>query len=173
MDALELFKKVLTASAYPESAYRIEQSSVSWSPGHRLRNLLVRAMRGQNKLIAKKLPFVAVAREEGRDWPMFGCTKVGHKRLDNVQTSIERVLDEGIPEDMVECDVWRGGCEMLMNAALNAHGDTGPRGGLDRHLLDQELTRRSASTGPMRALPGRICDQPAWHAARRRCAVAG
>lgn len=85
MDELELFKKVLTASAYPESAYRIEQISDSWSPAHRLTNVLVRALRKQKKLIVKKRDFVASDREEGRDWPMFGYTMVGHKRLDNVQ----------------------------------------------------------------------------------------
>lgn len=124
MDELELFKKVLTASAYPESAYRIEQISDSWSPVHRLRNVLVRILRKQNKLIVKKRKFVASDREEGRDWPMFGYTMVGHKRLDNVQESIECILDQNIPGDFVECGVWRGGCAMFMKAVLNARGDT-------------------------------------------------
>jgi len=124
MDDLELFKKVLTASAYPESAYRIEQISDSKSPAHKFRNFIVRTLRKQNKLLVKKREFNAADRDEGKDWPMFGYTMVGHKRLDNVQHAIETILEKDIPGDFVECGVWRGGCAMFMKAMLNARGDT-------------------------------------------------
>lgn len=63
MDDLELFKKVLTASAYPESAYRIEQLSASKSPVHKFRNFIVRTLRKQNKLLVKKREFNAADRD--------------------------------------------------------------------------------------------------------------
>jgi hypothetical protein len=60
----------------------------------------------------------------GRDWPADGLTMVGKKRLDNVQECIERVLEDGVPGDLVETGVWRGGAAMLMRAVLKAHSVT-------------------------------------------------
>jgi O-methyltransferase len=60
-------------------------------------------------------------RVEGRDWPAIGLTMVGKKRLDNVQQCVERVLEDGVPGDLVETGVWRGGTAMLMRAVLKAH----------------------------------------------------
>jgi O-methyltransferase len=64
------------------------------------------------------------ARAEGRDWPPNGLTMVGLKRLDNVQGCIEQVLADGVPGDLVETGVWRGGTSMFMRAVLAAHGVT-------------------------------------------------
>jgi hypothetical protein len=61
------------------------------------------------------------ARIEGRDFPANGLTMVGVKRLDNVQACIETVLTEGVPGDVIEAGVWRGGTSMFMRAVLNAH----------------------------------------------------
>jgi hypothetical protein len=61
-------------------------------------------------------------RLEGRDWPANGYTMVGMKRLDNVQACIESVLADGIPGDLIETGVWRGGTSIFMRAVLKAHG---------------------------------------------------
>jgi hypothetical protein len=61
-------------------------------------------------------------RLEGRDWPANGYTMVGMKRLDNVQKCIEDVLADGVPGDLVETGVWRGGTSIFMRAVLKAHG---------------------------------------------------
>jgi O-methyltransferase len=63
-------------------------------------------------------------REEGMDWPVRGHTMVGRKRLDNLQRCIETVLREGVPGDLMETGVWRGGCVILMRAVLAAFGDS-------------------------------------------------
>jgi O-methyltransferase len=63
-------------------------------------------------------------REEGIDWPVRGHTMVGRKRLDHLQQCIETVLRERIPGDLMETGVWRGGCVILMRAALAAFSDT-------------------------------------------------
>ncbi len=55
------------------------------------------------------------ARVEGRDWPPNGLTMVGLKRLDNVRACIEQVLADGVPGDLVETGVWRGGTWMYID----------------------------------------------------------
>jgi len=49
---------------------------------------------------------------------------VGMRRLDNLHQCTRTVLREGIPGDLVETGVWRGGCAILMRAILEAYEDT-------------------------------------------------
>src|SRR5467141_1354915 len=60
----------------------------------------------------------------GRDWPANGLTMVGKARLDNLQRCIETVVSEGIPGDLIETGVWRGGAAIFMRAVLHVHGVT-------------------------------------------------
>jgi O-methyltransferase len=60
-------------------------------------------------------------REEGRDWPPRAHTMVGRKRLDQLQAAIETVLREGVPGDLIETGVWRGGSVILMRGVLAAY----------------------------------------------------
>jgi len=64
------------------------------------------------------------ARAEGRDWPAHAETMVGRARLDSLQDCVEAVLTDGVPGDLVETGVWRGGASILMRGVLAAHGDT-------------------------------------------------
>jgi hypothetical protein len=63
-------------------------------------------------------PFDESTRENGMDWPLFGFTMVGHKRLDNLRTCVETVLRDGIPGDFVETGIWRGGAVIWLRALL-------------------------------------------------------
>jgi macrocin-O-methyltransferase TylF-like protien len=64
-------------------------------------------------------------RSEGRDMPWCAQTMVGIERLANVRTCVERVLADGVPGDLIETGVWRGGVVILMRAILDAYGDRG------------------------------------------------
>ena len=59
-------------------------------------------------------------RAEGRDWPARAHTMIGFKRLANIRTSVETVLDDGVPGDFIETGVWRGGATIFMRAILKA-----------------------------------------------------
>ncbi len=72
----------------------------------------------------RKRPFEAWIREEGRDWPTRAETMIGLRRLDNLQECIEAVVADGIPGDVLEAGVWRGGAGILMRAVLDVLGDT-------------------------------------------------
>jgi O-methyltransferase len=70
--------------------------------------------------------FVAVdprERSEGRDWPADAETMVGLVRLDNLQQCIESVMRDGVPGDLIETGIWRGGATIFMRAVLAAYGD--------------------------------------------------
>lgn len=61
-------------------------------------------------------------RENGLDHPAWAHTMIGSKRMENLQWCVEMAISEGIPGDMIETGVWRGGACILMRGVLAAHG---------------------------------------------------
>jgi len=120
---LELLKKTLTGYVFPESAWELmEPRDGERSPKAAFRNRVLR-LAGRNGIrLMKANRFDPERREYGEDWPSIAYTMVGLKRLDNVQNAIRQVVDEGIPGDIVECGVWRGGCAIFAKAALRCYG---------------------------------------------------
>jgi O-methyltransferase len=62
--------------------------------------------------------------EEGGALPAGAETMVGVSRLDHLQDCIADVLARGVPGDLIETGVWRGGATIFMRGALEAFGDT-------------------------------------------------
>lgn len=122
---LELLKKCLTASLYDESAWRIEDGyrTGRTSLFYRLRLSFYRMLARRGYRIVKTLPFDGEKRRDGTDWPMFGYSMVGSKRLDNLETCVRTILAENVPGDLLETGVWRGGACILMKAVLNRFHD--------------------------------------------------
>ncbi len=87
-----------------------------------LRPLVKRACAARGLSIWQVKPFDAEARTFGRDWPD-GATIIGAKRIENIQFCIKTVLQDGVPGDLVEAGLWRGGASIFMRAALEAFGD--------------------------------------------------
>jgi hypothetical protein len=52
-------------------------------------------------------------------WPM---TMIGAVRLDNVEACISDALESGVPGDLIETGVWRGGTTIFMRGVLRAYG---------------------------------------------------
>lgn len=61
-------------------------------------------------------------RQEGRDWPAYGHTMIGARRLRHLRECVEAVIADGIPGDLIEAGVWRGGASIMMRAVLAAYG---------------------------------------------------
>jgi O-methyltransferase len=81
--------------------------------------------KGVNRLrraFEHQLPVDYAVRFEGRDWPAKAETMIGMKRLDNLQYCITEVLKDGIPGDLIETGVWRGGATIFMRGVLKAYG---------------------------------------------------
>jgi len=70
----------------------------------------------------ERLPFNYETRERGGDWPPYGTTMVGIKRLSNIQMAIEDVAKNNVPGDFAELGVWRGGACIFAKAAMKAYG---------------------------------------------------
>lgn len=70
----------------------------------------------------KTVEYTAESREQGRMWPRDAHTMVGMQRLDNLQQCVERVIADGVPGDLIETGVWRGGVCIFMRAILAAYG---------------------------------------------------
>jgi len=49
---------------------------------------------------------------------------IGFKRLANLRACVETILDDGVPGDLIETGVWRGGATIFMRAILKARGVT-------------------------------------------------
>jgi len=62
--------------------------------------------------------------EEGSaEYPILtGETRVGLKRLDNIQFTVTDVIRRNVPGDLIECGAWRGGACIFMRAILAAYG---------------------------------------------------
>ena len=91
----------------------------------------------------------------GRDWPSTAQTMIGLARMRNLRVLAERVVKEGIPGDMLEAGVWRGGACILMRGILTVYGVT------DRTIWVAELVCWSAG-GRSRDLSCR-CRRSARH----------
>ncbi len=59
----------------------------------------------------------------GRDWPANAATMVGYQRLANVEHCVSTAIADGVPGDLIETGVWRGGTTILMRAMLDVLGD--------------------------------------------------
>jgi len=58
----------------------------------------------------------------GKIWPSRAHTMIGMPRLDNLQYCVEEVIRAGVPGDLIETGVWRGGAAIFMRGILKAHG---------------------------------------------------
>jgi hypothetical protein len=92
-----------------------------------LKACLTSTIYADEDILGGRRPFDERARAEGRDRPSQAHTMVGRKRLDNVQFCVEDALARGVPGDLMETGVWRGGVVILMRAILKAHGVTSRR----------------------------------------------
>jgi O-methyltransferase len=119
---LELMKQCLTRMLWREK-YRPMAASLNGWRRFVLRPLQLLVRRAQLELVHVE-PDRTDARQEGRDWPLEAETMVGLKRLENLQQCVTSVIRNGIPGDLIETGVWRGGSSIFMRAILKAYGDT-------------------------------------------------
>lgn len=76
-----------------------------------------------NITLSKLAPFDEHRRSIGKDIPQVGHTMIGRTRLAHLRWAVEHVLDKGVPGDLLEAGVWRGGACILMKGVLKDRGD--------------------------------------------------
>jgi len=101
---LDLLKRTLTNWVY---AYAESQMMHDEQHGHH---------------IAVARPAEWEERAMGRDFPPTAHTMIGFTRLAEIESCIERIIAEGVPGDLLEAGVWRGGAAIFMRGVLRAYG---------------------------------------------------
>src|SRR3984885_15083008 len=124
---LTLLKEAITASLYPESSWMVirkehRKGIASFGITSFLKHSFLELLSSQNFVLVKKRPFDPKVRGNGEDWPMFGYSMIGHRRLENIEYCIRSALSSGIEGDFVECGVWRGGASIYARNVLNLLG---------------------------------------------------
>lgn len=116
---LDLLKKCLTRSIFSDCY-------VSAEPRHPVKRLLYaplrRAFAARNCALMRRIPFDPALRAEGRDWAAEAETMIGLRRLNSLQACVVDVLRQGVPGDLIETGVWRGGATIFMRGVLKAYG---------------------------------------------------
>jgi O-methyltransferase len=52
-----------------------------------------------------------------------GYSLIGRTRMRNVRSCVESVIRDGVPGDLIEAGVWKGGATIYMKAILAVHGE--------------------------------------------------
>jgi O-methyltransferase len=119
---LDLMKKCLTRSIFPETFRKPMPQAGSWRKW--VYAVASRLAAAGGFALVKHFRFDAASRAEGMDHPPEADTMIGLKRLDNLEFCITQVLRNGVSGDLIETGVWRGGATIFMRAVLKAYGDT-------------------------------------------------
>ena len=115
---IDLLKRSLTHSLYRGS------DALGFAFQGPLRRLVIKTLRRRRIELVRVLPDHEQQREVGGYWPLFAQTMIGTKRLDSLQECVETVIAEGVPGDLIEAGVWRGGATILMRGLLKARNVT-------------------------------------------------
>jgi len=118
----DLLKRCLTNWIYGRSELtRVQPDGI-------IERLLERFLAPEGVLLARMTNFDSEKRRGGLDWPPPNAhTMIGLKRLDNLQFCLEDVIANGVPGDVIETGVWRGGATIFMRAVLKAYKITDRR----------------------------------------------
>ena len=116
---LALLEGCITGSIYGEEYTRLQfrrgsMQSVLFQP-------IAALLRAKDYYLCKRLHPTQEDRENGLYWPGQGQSMIGLRRLRNVRASLEAILKDNIPGDVIETGVWRGGCCIYMKAILACH----------------------------------------------------
>lgn len=88
------------------------------------RRVIDRLLSARGLQLARRHVEAAADVQAGVIWPRHALTMIGRSRLDNARACIERVIADGVPGDIIETGVWRGGASIYMRAVLRAWGVT-------------------------------------------------
>lgn len=117
---IELLKRSLTRYDFGDLRYPVRARNALLG---RILRLMTERLRPLGLSLDRVRPFDPVLRSEGRDQPFDAETMVGTKRLDNIEHCVTTVIKDGIPGDLLEAGVWRGGSAIFMRALLEVLGD--------------------------------------------------
>lgn len=126
---LDLMKKTLAFTLWNEPPRPLYIDYGKMNPFIRMIiSSIYRILRFKKLVLLKEVEISQDQRKEGNiPCPGYADTMIGIKRLDNIQLCVETVIKEGIPGDLIETGVWRGGACIFMRAILAAYSVTDRR----------------------------------------------
>jgi hypothetical protein len=110
---LELMKCVLTRTGLQENSVN-DLRAENWMRHLLLPTQRLLAKRGYRLVHPSNKPKIGQV-------PANAETLIGIERLNNLQRCVESVLADGVPGDLIETGVWRGGATIFMRAVLAAY----------------------------------------------------
>lgn len=119
---LDLMKRVLTRLLFDEPVTPVIARRRSTSVAYAALKRAVLDPRGL--VLARRGKLAEDLRVDGRDHPLDAETMIGMRRLDNLEECVVTTLRDGVPGDVLEAGVWRGGASIFMQAVLRAYGAT-------------------------------------------------
>lgn len=122
---LDLLQRTLTGAVAEDNDSILGGVRTAGSPS-RLKSIASGAGRLASRFgfeIAYKKPYDPQLRATGRDWPARADSMIGLARMANIRQCVETVLRDGVPGDLIETGVWRGGATIFMRGILRAYDD--------------------------------------------------
>jgi hypothetical protein len=114
---IDLLKKTLRNDVYREAELR------PLAPSSRTRRMALSALGKLDLTLVRRTDFRRMQKRTiNVGSPPYAHTMLSAERLDNIQFVVEQSLADGIPGDLAETGVWRGGAVALMLGILKAHG---------------------------------------------------
>ncbi len=62
--------------------------------------------------------------DDGHNYPLFALSMIGRDSLDSLAAQVIAAIDGGIPGDLIETGVWKGGASILMSVIVHAMGQS-------------------------------------------------
>jgi O-methyltransferase len=118
---LDLIKNALTRYTFGETWQPYSPRPGSWR--HVVYRFGRRFLERKGLEVVSRYHFDPERRAEGRDWPPEADTMIGLRRLGNLERCVRDVIECGIPGDLIETGVWRGGACIFIRAILKAYGE--------------------------------------------------
>jgi len=118
---LELLKRTLTRSLVPDQYRNLEGLL---GPRKRRALRVVQRVLSRFGLVLAGSPATEDSADDGPELATQGETMIGRSRLDNLHMCIREAIRRGVPGDLIETGVWRGGATIFMRGALKAYRQT-------------------------------------------------
>jgi O-methyltransferase len=123
---LDLLKQNLTRVVYQDT-HRVLGRRTPNPTLRALYRLLSPLLHALHLEIVRVVDYDPRDRELGLDWPAEAETMIGVRRLDHLEECTRAMIEDGIPGDLVETGVWRGGASIFMRGVLTAYGENDRR----------------------------------------------
>ena len=124
---LELLKQCLSRSIFGERFKPLlkprSAAKWKWLWWHVVYPILETVLSRVDLELVRKAHFDWQACRDGSYYHSEAESMIGIAGLNNVQNCVTDCLRRGVPGDLLEAGVWRGGTTILMRAVLRAHGD--------------------------------------------------